>query len=138
MVYVVEKIEEDLDFGCEERSTDHPVMAVVSLRAEDGTESVQKFADRDLLSAQIENGDRVYIDEEGKLQMVLDSDWTKNCSPQTVDVQKFTDMMQMVRAGEQIEWKCPFCGGKVGLISQDEHLTVIGCDSCDMRINLEN
>ncbi len=138
MIYIVEKIEEDLDFGCEERDADNPVMAVVTLRSEDGEKTVRKFADQDLISAQIETGVRVYIDEEGKPRKALDSDWTKNCNPQTIDVQKFTDMMQMVKAGEHIEWKCPFCGGKVDLISQDMHLTLIGCGSCDMRIKLEN
>lgn len=32
MIYTVLKIEEDLDYGCEDRRDDQPVMAVVTLR----------------------------------------------------------------------------------------------------------
>ena len=32
MIYTVKRIDEDLDFGCEERAKDAPVMAVVTLR----------------------------------------------------------------------------------------------------------
>ena len=39
MKYQVMRIEEDLDFGCEERGADEPVMAVVVLKDENGTES---------------------------------------------------------------------------------------------------
>lgn len=31
MIYTVKRIDEDLDFGCEERAKDAPVMAVVTL-----------------------------------------------------------------------------------------------------------
>ena len=34
MIYTVLKIEEDLDYGCEDRRDDQPVMAVVTLRSE--------------------------------------------------------------------------------------------------------
>ena len=29
MIYTVKRIDEDLDFGCEERAKDHPVMPLV-------------------------------------------------------------------------------------------------------------
>ena len=32
MIYTVKRIEEDVDYGCEERPEDVPVMAVVTLR----------------------------------------------------------------------------------------------------------
>ena len=65
------------------------------------------------------------------------NDWTKDCTPQTVDTVKFIDMMQAVKAGKKINWTCPFCSGKVGLIEQKGGHTLIGCDSCDMRISLD-
>ena len=40
MVYKVKEIQEDLDFGCEERSEDSPVMAIVLLTGEDGREKM--------------------------------------------------------------------------------------------------
>lgn len=36
MKYQVVRIDEDIDFGCEERSADEPVMAVVVLQDENG------------------------------------------------------------------------------------------------------
>ncbi|MDR3907895.1 MAG: hypothetical protein ACLVJU_01045 [Blautia sp.] len=47
-------------------------------------------------------------------------------------------MMQVVKAGKQIDWICPFCGGKVERLEQEGGKTVIGCTSCDMRIQIEN
>ena len=43
MIYTVLNIEEDLDYGCEEKAEDQPVMAVVTLRSEAGEESARKF-----------------------------------------------------------------------------------------------
>ncbi|MDO4523639.1 MAG: hypothetical protein Q4B57_10940 [Eubacteriales bacterium] len=48
MRYTVEKIEEDLDFGCEERADDMPVQAVVTLLDENGETLVRKFSDEHL------------------------------------------------------------------------------------------
>lgn len=42
------------------------------------------------------------------------------------------------KSGKKIEWKCVFCGGNVGLIARNDTKTVIGCDSCDMRIDPES
>ena len=38
MIYTVKRIDEDLDFGCEERAKDAPVMAVVTLVDSSGEE----------------------------------------------------------------------------------------------------
>lgn len=67
-----------------------------------------------------------------------EDDWTKRCNSKTVDIPKFVGMMEAVKAGRQIDWKCPFCGGAVSLMQQDGGHTVIGCDSCDTRISLDN
>ena len=109
MKYQVMRIEEDLDFGCEERGADEPVMAVVVLK-----------------------------DENGELRKVLSGDWTQNCNSKNVDTTKFVNMMQVVKAGKQIDWICPFCGGTVERLEQEGGKTVIGCTSCDMRIQIEN
>lgn len=69
---------------------------------------------------------------------MTDKDWTKECNTSNVDIPKFVDMMQQVKAGKDVDWICPFCGGKVGLMEQQEHHAVIGCYSCDMRITLNN
>ncbi len=137
MKYTVEKIEEDLDFGCEERTDDMPLQAVVTLSDETGATVIQKFSDAALTGQNIQEGNTVIIDESGELRQALQNDWTKNCSSKTVNIQKFVSMMEAVKAGKEIEWICPFCGGKVKRLEQECGHTVIGCIACDMRINLE-
>ncbi len=134
MKYQVINIQEDLDYGCEEREV---VLAVVTLQDEYGNEIVRKDPDQELYDKKIDKGSTVIIDEKNKLQPALDDDWTKNCNPSNVDLSKFTDMMRRVKAGEQVDWVCPFCGGKVELLEQKGTESVIGCTSCDMRITLE-
>ena len=82
MIYTVKRIDEDLDFGCEERVEGALVMAVVTL-----------------------------IDSSGE---------------------------ELKKAGQPVDWKCPFCGGNVVLMKNEDGHTVIGCEECDMRMNLES
>ena len=42
MMYTVKRIDEDLDFGCEERPDDAPVMAIVTLVDSSGKEVTVK------------------------------------------------------------------------------------------------
>lgn len=58
------KIEEDLDFGCEERRPGQPVMAVVTLRSESGQEITKKIPDQLLYDKNINEGDYVFLDEK--------------------------------------------------------------------------
>ena len=111
MKYQVMRIEEDLDFGCEERDADEPVMAVVVLKDENGTESRIRQEDQMLYDWNIEEGDTVILNENGELRKVLSGDWTQNCNSKNVDTTKFVNMMQAVKAGKQIDWICPFCSG---------------------------
>ncbi len=134
MKYKVINIQEDVDYGCEERDV---VLAVVTLEDREGNQIIRKDPDQELYDKNIEIGSEVIIDENDTLQPVLDDDWTKNCTPATVDLRKFTDMMTRVKAGEEIDWICPFCGGKVRRLEQTGGKTVIGCENCDMRITLE-
>ena len=67
MSYIVKRIDEDLDFGCEERAEDAPVMAVVTLMNSSGEELIVKSEDAMLYERNINEGDKVYFDEENKL-----------------------------------------------------------------------
>ncbi len=65
-------VEEDVDFGCEERAAGTEIMAVVTLKNLEGNLSVHKFADADLYKKNINEGDLVIIDESGRLQKVTE------------------------------------------------------------------
>ena len=68
MIYKVKRIDEDLDFGCEERSEGVPVMAVVTLMNSSGEELRVKSEDAMLYERNINEGDKVYFDEENNLE----------------------------------------------------------------------
>lgn len=70
MKYTVKRIDEDLDFGCEERMEGTPVMAVVTLIDEKGREMKLQQPDQMLYSKDINEGDIVYMDEKKELQKV--------------------------------------------------------------------
>ena len=59
MIYTVKRIDEDLDFGCEERAKDAPVMAVVTLVDSSGEELRVKAEDALLYKNNINEGDKV-------------------------------------------------------------------------------
>lgn len=138
MIYTVKRIDEDLDFGCEERAEGAPVMAVVTLADPSGQETTVKAEDAMLYNRNINEGDRVYFDEKNMLEKALEDDWTKKATTKTVDTAAFVNMMQAVKSGQPVDWKCPFCGGNVVLMKNEDGCTVIGCEECDMRINLES
>lgn len=138
MIFKVQKIEEDIEFGCEERMDDEPVMAVVTLLDEAGEEKRVKMPDQLLYDREINEGDQVIFDENGKLQKRIRGDWTERCKKANVNTEEFVSKMEVLKAGKKVNWICPFCGGNVTLLEQKSSHTVIGCDSCDMRIQLEN
>ena len=138
MIFKVQKIEEDIEFGCEERMDDEPVMAVVTLLDEAGEEKRVKMPDQLLYDREINEGDQVFFDENGKLQKRIRGDWTERCKKANVNTEEFVSKMEALKAGKKVNWICPFCGGNVTLLEQESSHTVIGCDSCDMRIQLEN
>ena len=70
MIYKVKRIDEDLDFGCEERVDGAPVMAVVTLINSSGEESRVKAGDAMLYERNINEGDKVYFDEENNLDKI--------------------------------------------------------------------
>lgn len=74
MIYTVKRIDEDLDFGCEERTEGTPTMVIVSLTDHLGKEFQIKAEDAMLYERNINEGDRVYFDEKGKLDKGLDED----------------------------------------------------------------
>ena len=69
-MYTVKRIEEDLDFGCEEREEGAPVMAVVTLVDSFGEEMRVKEEDAMLYERNINEGDKVYCDEENNLEKI--------------------------------------------------------------------
>lgn len=78
MIYTVKRIDKDLDFGCEERVEDAPVMVIVTLMGSSGEEIRVKAEDAMLYERNINEGDKVYFDEENKLEKALGENWTKN------------------------------------------------------------
>ena len=60
MMYTVKRIDEDLDFGCEERLDDAPVMALVTLVDSSGKEVTVKAEDAKLYERNINEGDKVW------------------------------------------------------------------------------
>ena len=63
-MYTVKRIEEDLDFGCEEREEGAPVMAVVTLIDSFGEQMRVKAEDAMLYERDINEGDKVYFDKD--------------------------------------------------------------------------
>lgn len=70
MIYTVKRIDEDLDFGCEERPEGAPVMAVVTLIDSSGEELKVKAEDAMLYERNINEGDKVCFGENNKLEKV--------------------------------------------------------------------
>ena len=70
MMYTVKRIDEDLNFGCEERPDDVPVMAIVTLVDSSGKEVTVKAEDAKLYKCNINEGDRVCFDINNKLEKV--------------------------------------------------------------------
>ena len=68
MIYTVKRIEEDLDFGCEERPKGMPVMAIVTLMDSLGEEIKIKAEDDMLYECNINEGDKVCLDVDNKLE----------------------------------------------------------------------
>ena len=68
MMYTVKRIDEDLDFGCEERPEDVPVMALVTLVDSSGKEVTVKAEDAKLYERNINEGDNVCLDVNNKLE----------------------------------------------------------------------
>lgn len=67
MQYKVLKIEEDIDFGCEERQPEEKLMSVVLLEGEDGREISLRHDDGLLYERNINEGDTVTLDEKREL-----------------------------------------------------------------------
>ena len=70
MTFTVFKIEEDLDFGCEERPDGASVTAVVTLQDSLGNQTTVRQPDQMLYDRKIDVGTRVIFDEQGKLAVI--------------------------------------------------------------------
>lgn len=71
MKYRVVRIDEDIDFGCEERKEGTPVMAVVLLEDEDGNRQRIRQIDQYLYDNDINEEDRVQFTADGELIKVM-------------------------------------------------------------------
>ena len=67
MKYRVVRIDEDIDFGCEERKEGTPVMAVVLLEDENGNQQHIRQIDQYLYDNDINEGDLVQFTVDGEL-----------------------------------------------------------------------
>lgn len=67
MVYRVLRIDEDIDYGCEERQLNSEVQAIVTLEDENGAKSKMRVVDGYLYEAEINEGDMVTVDEESSI-----------------------------------------------------------------------
>ena len=65
MIYTVKRIDEDLDFGCEERFEDMPVMAIVTLINSSREEVIVKVED-----AMLYERDKVCFGVNNKLEKI--------------------------------------------------------------------
>ena len=70
MMYTVKRTDEDLIFGCEERPDDVPVMAIVTLVDSSGKEVTVKAEDARLYERNINEGDKVCLNVNNKLEKV--------------------------------------------------------------------
>ena len=70
MMYTVKRIDEDLNFGCEERPDDAPVMAIVTLVDFLGKEVLVKAEDALLYGHNINEGYKACLDVNNKLEKV--------------------------------------------------------------------
>ena len=70
MMYTVKRIDEDLNFGCEERPDDVPVMAIVTLVDSSGEEVIVNAEDAELYERNINEGDKVCLNVNNKLEKV--------------------------------------------------------------------
>ena len=137
MIYRLVDILEDIDFGCEEREGDLPLMAVAVLEDPDNNKIRFKMADALFTQRGLQAGDSVYIDEDDTLRKAITSpDWTREFSSKDIDVAGFVRDMEDVVNSRKKKWICPFCGGHIVVLGKDGDENHIGCDSCDMRIDL--
>lgn len=71
MKYTVLRIDEDLDFGCEERVEGIPIMAVVTLIDENGNKVVLRHPDQQLYDRDINENDEVFLTENQEIQKII-------------------------------------------------------------------
>ena len=68
MLYTIQRIEENVDYGCEERSVAMPVQAIAVLLGDDGIEKSIRMPDVLFYERALEAGDRVCLDTDGTLR----------------------------------------------------------------------
>ena len=138
MIYKVLEIREDLDYGCEERSEDTPLLSEAVLEDADGAERYFKMPEALFQKRSISDGDFVYIDEFATLQKaIISPDWAKDYSSKEVDVSGYLKNIEDLISARKQKWVCPFCGGHIIYLGKNGDCDHIACDSCDMSIDVE-
>lgn len=117
----------DGDYGCEELAPGESPKMSVTIENENGERRRETVRDAWLIERGLDVG-----------SAWPDNDWPRRANKKTVDIPAFIKKMQAVKAGQDVEWNCPFCGGKVILYENLPGHTTIGCADCDMRINLDS
>ena len=74
MMYTVKRIDEDLNFGCEERPDDAPVMAIVTLVDSSGKEVTVKAEDARLYERNINEGDKGFSSVYDRVKQEIQAD----------------------------------------------------------------
>jgi len=138
VIYKVRDILEDVDYGCEERSKDAPLLSEAILEDTSGGKRYFKMPDVLFQERGILEGDYVYIDEYETLQKAIVSpDWTKEYGSSDVDVKGYLQNINDLITGKKTKWICPFCGGNILYLGKIDGYDHIECDSCDMSIDVE-
>ena len=87
MIYKILEIREDIDFGCEERGEDSPLLSEAVMEGKDGSKRYFKMPEALFQERCILEGDFVYIDEHETLRKAITSpDWTKQYNGKEIDV----------------------------------------------------
>ena len=138
MIYKVLEIREDIDFGCEERNDDTPLLSEAVLEDTDGEKRYFKMPEALFQERRITEGDKVFIDEYETLRKAITSpDWTKEFGSKDVDVSEYLQNINGLISGKKKKWVCPFCGGNIHYLGKRENCSHIACDSCDMSIDIQ-
>ncbi len=98
MIYTVVKIEEDMDFGCEERSPGSPVMAVLALRDKKGNIINIRYPDKELYDLDINAGDLVFYETGKDLEKVDGEQYGSDREYGQTEIRNPRDVLSLIEA----------------------------------------
>lgn len=98
MIYTVIKIEEDMDFGCEERIPGSPVMARLALRDEKGNIINIRYPDQELYELDINTGDSVLYEPGKDLEKVVCEQYGSDPEYGQSEIRTPRDVLSLIEA----------------------------------------